>query len=176
MYYGKRVLAPRRNIARRNLSVTSNFRCRTPVRILRALLKNVHGTSNQMYRRNEIRFFRFQNTAATSRRPSQNSYSILVDGFIIPFQLSIGVSVLCVPWLRWTQPELTRPIKVNLFFPVAYIAATVFVTVIPIVASPVATGISARGVERDCPIRLAAKLRILVVARGCRRKRRFLFI
>jgi len=56
------------------------------------------------------------------------------------FQLSIGVSVLCVPWLRWTRPDLRRPIKVNLFFPIAYIAATLFVTVIPIVASPVETG------------------------------------
>lgn len=55
-------------------------------------------------------------------------------------QLSIGVSVLCVPWLRWTQPDLKRPIKVNMFFPVLYIAATLFVTIIPIIASPVETG------------------------------------
>ncbi|CAH0395860.1 unnamed protein product [Bemisia tabaci] len=31
--------------------------------------------------------------------------------------LSIGVAVLCLPVLRYTQPKLHRPIKVNLFFP-----------------------------------------------------------
>ncbi|CAG9794686.1 unnamed protein product [Diatraea saccharalis] len=31
--------------------------------------------------------------------------------------LSIGAAVLCLPVLRYTQPNLERPIKVNLFFP-----------------------------------------------------------
>lgn len=56
-------------------------------------------------------------------------------------QLSIGVSVLCLPWLRWSQPNLSRPIKVNLFFPIIYILATLFVTIVPMYASPVETGI-----------------------------------
>ncbi|XP_043268511.1 Y+L amino acid transporter 2 isoform X2 [Venturia canescens] len=54
--------------------------------------------------------------------------------------LSIGVSVLCLPWLRWAQPNLPRPIKVNLVFPVVYILGTLFVTVVPMYASPVETG------------------------------------
>ncbi|XP_057340877.1 large neutral amino acids transporter small subunit 1 isoform X1 [Microplitis mediator] len=54
--------------------------------------------------------------------------------------LSIGVSVLCVPWLRWAQPNLPRPIKVNLIFPIFYILATLFVTIVPMWASPVETG------------------------------------
>ncbi|XP_011305349.1 large neutral amino acids transporter small subunit 1 isoform X2 [Fopius arisanus] len=54
--------------------------------------------------------------------------------------LSIGVSVLCVPWLRWAQPNLPRPIKVNLAFPIFYILATLFVTLVPMYASPVETG------------------------------------
>ena len=29
--------------------------------------------------------------------------------------LSIGVAVFCLPYLRWKQPELARPIKVNIF-------------------------------------------------------------
>lgn len=32
-------------------------------------------------------------------------------------QLSIGAAVLCLPVLRYTQPNLERPIKVNLIFP-----------------------------------------------------------
>ncbi|XP_066993972.1 Y+L amino acid transporter 2 [Anabrus simplex] len=54
--------------------------------------------------------------------------------------LSIGVAVVCLPVLRYMQPDLPRPIKVNLFFPVIYILASIFVTVVPIIASPVETG------------------------------------
>ncbi|XP_034254135.1 Y+L amino acid transporter 2 isoform X1 [Thrips palmi] len=53
--------------------------------------------------------------------------------------LSIGVAVLCLPWLRWKQPDLARPIKVNLFFPIAYILCSIFVTVVPMFASPYET-------------------------------------
>ena len=31
--------------------------------------------------------------------------------------LSIGVAVFCLPYLRWKQPELARPIKVHTFYP-----------------------------------------------------------
>lgn len=58
----------------------------------------------------------------------------------LSFQLSIGVSVLCLPWLRWAQPNLPRPIRVPLVFPVVYLLATLFVTIVPMYASPVETG------------------------------------
>lgn len=54
--------------------------------------------------------------------------------------MSIGVSVLCLPWLRWKAPDLERPIKVNLIWPVVYLLASIFVTVVPMYASPVDTG------------------------------------
>ncbi|KAL7729772.1 hypothetical protein ACLKA6_014636 [Drosophila palustris] len=54
--------------------------------------------------------------------------------------LSIGVAVLCLPWLRWAQPNLPRPIRVPLVFPIVYLIATIFVTVVPMYASPVETG------------------------------------
>ncbi|XP_018318418.1 large neutral amino acids transporter small subunit 1 isoform X2 [Agrilus planipennis] len=55
--------------------------------------------------------------------------------------LSIGVAVLCVPWLRWKAPDMERPIKVNLIWPILYLLATIFVTAVPMIASPVETGI-----------------------------------
>ena len=55
-------------------------------------------------------------------------------------QLSIGAGVLCLPVLRWTQPNLARPIRVNLFWPVIYIIATIFITIMPMIAKPVETG------------------------------------
>lgn len=54
--------------------------------------------------------------------------------------LSIGASVLCLPVLRWKQPDLPRPIRVNLFWPIIYILATVFITILPMVAKPRETG------------------------------------
>lgn len=54
--------------------------------------------------------------------------------------LSIGVAVLCLPWLRWAQPNLPRPIRVPLVFPIVYLLASLFVTIVPMIASPVETG------------------------------------
>ena len=54
--------------------------------------------------------------------------------------MSIGVSVFCVPWLRWVQPRLERPIRVNLFFPIFYIACTLFIVAVPMFYEPVDTG------------------------------------
>ena len=55
-------------------------------------------------------------------------------------QVSIGLAVFCLPWLRWKHPEWDRPIKVHLVFPVLYVLATIYITVVPMVASPVETG------------------------------------
>uniref|UniRef100_A0A1B6E8G3 Amino acid permease/ SLC12A domain-containing protein n=1 Tax=Clastoptera arizonana TaxID=38151 RepID=A0A1B6E8G3_9HEMI len=68
--------------------------------------------------------------------------------------LSIGVAVLCLPVLRWTQPNLPRPLKVNLIFPVVYLVASVFVTVVPMIASPVETGIGCLMIFTSVPVYL----------------------
>ena len=69
-------------------------------------------------------------------------------------QLSIGLAVVCLPWLRWSQPHWPRPIRVHLVWPALYTLATIFITVthtfpcflslqlwqvVPMVASPVET-------------------------------------
>ncbi|GBN13854.1 Y+L amino acid transporter 2 [Araneus ventricosus] len=54
--------------------------------------------------------------------------------------LAIGLAVVCLPYLRWKQPDLPRPIKVNLFFPIIYILATIFITIVPMIAEPIETG------------------------------------
>ncbi|XP_049810014.1 large neutral amino acids transporter small subunit 1 [Schistocerca nitens] len=68
--------------------------------------------------------------------------------------LSIGVAVLCLPWLRWTQPNLARPIKVNLFFPIIYILASLFITIVPMLASPVETGYGCLMILTSVPVYL----------------------
>ncbi|KAL7016450.1 hypothetical protein ACKWTF_010030 [Chironomus riparius] len=66
--------------------------------------------------------------------------------------LSIGVSVLCLPVLRYTQPDLVRPIRVNLFWPILYLLATVFVTVVPMYASPYETGYGCLMILTSVPV------------------------
>lgn len=69
-------------------------------------------------------------------------------------QLSIGVAVLCLPWLRWAQPNLPRPIRVPMVFPVIYLIATLFVTVVPMYASPVETGYGILMIMSSIPVYL----------------------
>ncbi|XP_077287882.1 large neutral amino acids transporter small subunit 1 isoform X2 [Arctopsyche grandis] len=69
--------------------------------------------------------------------------------------LSIGVAVVCLPWLRWKQPDLARPIRVNLIFPILYILASIFVTVVPMIASPVETGYGCLMILSSVPVYLA---------------------
>jgi len=64
--------------------------------------------------------------------------------------VSIGLAVFCIPWLRWKHPEWDRPIKVHMIFPIIYILATIFITVVPMISTPVETatglGIIATGI------------------------------
>lgn len=68
--------------------------------------------------------------------------------------MSIGAAVLCLPWLRWAQPNLPRPIKVNLAFPIFYLIATAFVTIVPMIASPVETGYGLLMILSSIPVYL----------------------
>merc|ERR1719481_2224055 len=66
--------------------------------------------------------------------------------------VSIGLAVLCLPVLRYYHPEWERPIKVNYIFPVVYILATIFITVIPMIASPIETGIGIGIISTGIPV------------------------
>jgi len=68
--------------------------------------------------------------------------------------LSVGASVLCLPYLRWKCPELPRPIRVNLVFPIIYLAMTLVITILPMVASPVETGIGLLMILTSVPVYL----------------------
>jgi len=66
--------------------------------------------------------------------------------------VSIGLAVFCIPWLRWKQPDWERPIKVNLIFPVIYILATLFITVVPMIVTPVETAIGLAIIASAVPV------------------------
>lgn len=50
-------------------------------------------------------------------------------------------SFLVYSRLRYTQPDLVRPIRVNLVWPILYLIATAFVVIVPMIADPVTTGV-----------------------------------
>lgn len=64
---------------------------------------------------------------------------VLIDYVGFATWLAIGAAVLCLPWLRYTMPELERPIRVNLIFPVVYLAITMFITVFSMFQKPIQT-------------------------------------
>merc|ERR1712156_666647 len=66
--------------------------------------------------------------------------------------VSIGLGVVCLPWLRWKHPEWDRPIKVSLIWPLLYTLATIFITIVPMVASPVETGIGIAIILTGVPV------------------------
>merc|ERR1719384_740103 len=68
------------------------------------------------------------------------------------FCVSIGLAVFCIPWLRWKQPDWDRPIKVNLIFPIIYILATIFITVVPMIITPVETAIGLAIIATAVPV------------------------
>lgn len=68
--------------------------------------------------------------------------------------LSIGLAVFCLPYLRWKHPDWERPIKVPLIFPAIYIVASILVTIVPMIASPVETGIGCVIIFTGVPVYL----------------------
>ena len=68
--------------------------------------------------------------------------------------LSIGAAVFCLPYLRWKQPELARPIKINLAFPIVYLSMTLVITLLPMIAQPVETGIGLAMILTAVPVYL----------------------
>lgn len=68
--------------------------------------------------------------------------------------LAIGLAVVCLPYFRWKQPDWPRPIKVNLIFPIIYLLASIFITVVPMIADPIGTGFGIIIIATGVPVYL----------------------
>ena len=55
--------------------------------------------------------------------------------------LAVAASVGALLWLRYSQPNLHRPIKVNLILPIVFFVTCVFLVLLPFYVSPYETGI-----------------------------------
>ncbi|RWS29012.1 Y+L amino acid transporter 2-like protein [Leptotrombidium deliense] len=67
--------------------------------------------------------------------------SLLINYVGFATWLAIGLAVCCIPYLRWKAPDLPRPIKVNLIFPISYILATIIIIVVSMSADPLSTAL-----------------------------------
>lgn len=54
--------------------------------------------------------------------------------------------------LRYTQPDLVRPIRVPMVYPILYLLATAFVTIVPMIASPKETGVGLLMILTSVPV------------------------
>lgn len=52
------------------------------------------------------------------------------------------------------QPDWPRPIKVNLIFPIIYLLASIFITVVPMIADPIGTGFGIIIIATGVPVYL----------------------
>lgn len=68
--------------------------------------------------------------------------------------LAIGIAVLCIPYLRWKRPNIDRPIKVPLIFPIMFIIATLFIIILPIFEDPYTTGYGSLAIASGIPVYL----------------------
>jgi len=66
--------------------------------------------------------------------------------------LAIGLSVVALLYFRWKRPNMNRPIKVWLGFPIFYVAFTVFLVVVPLYASPTETGMGCLIIATGIPV------------------------
>jgi amino acid transporter len=65
----------------------------------------------------------------------------LINYLSFLFWLAIGLSVVALLYFRYARPTMKRPIKVGLFWPILYVAASVFLVAVPLVTNPIEAGL-----------------------------------
>ncbi|GFO43343.1 Y+l amino acid transporter 2 [Plakobranchus ocellatus] len=66
--------------------------------------------------------------------------------------LSVGASIAGMVYLRFTQPNLPRPIKFPLYIPFLFLVVTLFLLIVPLVAAPYDTGMGVLLVCSGIPV------------------------
>ncbi|VDM64074.1 unnamed protein product [Angiostrongylus costaricensis] len=84
---------------------------------------------------------------------SDNVFS-LINYIQISYWLAIAAATAALFWLRKTMPNVTRPIKVNLIFPVIFFLGCCALVIVPIVGAPKDTAIGLLIMSTGVPVYL----------------------
>ena len=79
---------------------------------------------------------------------------ILINFTSFVESLFITLSVFGVLFLRWKQPELERPIRVNLIFPVLFFFICGFLVIMPVFEEPQVVGVGLAIIASGAPVYL----------------------
>jgi len=82
---------------------------------------------------------------------STNMYA-LINYVAFVNWLSIGLSVVALLYFRWKRPDMNRPIRVHIAYPIVYVVCSVFLVVVPLYASPVETGLGCLIIASGIPV------------------------
>ncbi|XP_052219401.1 large neutral amino acids transporter small subunit 2-like isoform X9 [Dreissena polymorpha] len=84
---------------------------------------------------------------------SSNMYALINYVSFVNW-LAIGLSVTVLIYFRWKRPNMERPIKVALIWPILYCLMSVVLVVLPIYSSPTETGMGCLIIATGIPVYL----------------------
>lgn len=83
---------------------------------------------------------------------SSSDIDALINYVSFSIWLFTGLSVFVILYLRRKEPELLRPIRVPIAFPVIFIAASIFLVIFPLIKKPGETGVGALIILTGLPV------------------------